>query len=263
MHRLQVGGAENSQITLLKLLLLSRAFSACRVGHLMGFALRPILERAFRLSQPVSVQALAATNASADRSAQREPNSLDQILTASHDRPMEYVTAALLEIGLEEIRQSPTNDGRVELIIRRPAENEREVVLAATLDCSEGLIGDKWAHGSSHPDTQLTLMNSRVALLVAGQAERRQLAGDQLYVDFDLSEHNLPPGTRLQVGSAIIEATSPPHLGCKKFAERFGPDARRFVNSPIGRELRLRGLNAKIIIPGSVQIGDTIRKLSV
>jgi MOSC domain-containing protein YiiM len=263
VHRLQVGGAENSQITLLKLLLLSRAFSACRVGHLMGFALRPILERAFRLSQPVSVQALAATNASADRSALGEPNSLDHILTGSHNRPMEYVTAALLESGLDEIRQSPTNDGRVELIVRRPAENEREVVLGGTLDCSEGLIGDKWAHGSSHPDTQLTLMNSRVALLVAGQAERRQLAGDQLYVDFDLSEHNLPPGTRLQVGSAIIEATSPPHLGCKKFAERFGPHARRFVNSPIGRELRLRGLNAKIIIPGSVQIGDTIRKLSV
>jgi hypothetical protein len=176
---------------------------------------------------------------------------------------MEYATAALLESGLDEIRQSPTNDGRVELIVRRPAENEREVVQAATLDCSEGLIGDTWAQGSSQPDTQLTLMNSRVALLVAGQADRRQLAGDQLYVDFDLSEHNLPPGTRLQAGSVIIEVTHAPHLGCNKFAERFGPDARRFVNSPIGRELRLRGLNAKVVVPGTVRVGDTIRKLSV
>jgi MOSC domain-containing protein YiiM len=176
---------------------------------------------------------------------------------------MEYVTAAHLERGLDEMRQSPTNEGRVELIIRRPAQDEREVVLEATLDCAKGLIGENWANGSSHPDTQLTLMNSRVALLVAGQADRRQLAGDQLYVDFDLSEHNLPPGTRVQVGSAIIEATSSPHLGCNKFAERFGPDARRFINSPIGRELRLRGLNAKVVVPGTVRVGNTIRKLAV
>jgi len=195
--------------------------------------------------------------------ATQEPNSLDHILTASHDRPMEYVTAALLESGLEEIRQSPTNDGRVELIIRRPAQDEREVVPEATLDCDKGLIGDNWAHGSSHPDTQLTLMNSRVALLVARQADRRQLAGEQLYVDFDLSEHNLPPGTRLQVGLAIIEVTRPPHLGCNKFAERFGPDARRFVNSAVGRQLRLRGLNAKVVVPGTVRVGDTIRKVSI
>lgn len=192
-----------------------------------------------------------------------EPNSLDHILTTGHDRSMEYVTATLLESGLDEIRRSPTNDGRVELIVRRPAQDEREIVLEATLDCANGLIGDDWAQGSSHPDTQLTLMNSRVALLVAGQADRQPLAGDQLYVDFDLSIHNLPPGTRLQVGSAIIEATSSPHLGCNKFAQRFGPDARRFVNSPIGRELRLRGLNAKVVIPGTVRVGDTIRKLTV
>ena len=192
-----------------------------------------------------------------------DPNSLDHILAASHDGSMEYVTAALLESGLDQIRRSPTNDGRIELIVRRPAQDEREVVLEATLDCAKGLIGDNWANGSSHPDTQLTLMNSRLALLVAGQADRRQLAGDQLYVDYDLSEHNLPPGTRLQVGSAIIEATSSPHLGCNKFAQRFGPDARRFVNSPIGRELRLRGLNAKIVVPGTVQVGDPVRKLAV
>jgi hypothetical protein len=192
-----------------------------------------------------------------------EPNSLDHILMARHDRSMEYVTAALLESGLDEIRQSPTNGGRVELIVRRPAQDEREVVLEATLDCANGLIGDDWANGSRSPDTQLTLMNSRVALLVAGQADRRQLAGDQLYVDFDLSEHNLPHGTRLQVGSAIIEVTHAPHLGCNKFAERFGPDARRFVNSAVGRQLRLRGLNAKVVVPGTVRVGDTIRKLAV
>jgi MOSC domain-containing protein YiiM len=188
---------------------------------------------------------------------------LDQGLTAGQDQRMDYVTAALLENGLEEIRRSPADKGRVELIVRRPAENEREVVPEARLDSAKGLLGDTWANGSAHPDTQLTVMNARVALLVAGQADRQQLAGDQLYVDFDLSERNLPPGSRLEVGSAVIEVTHPPHLGCNKFAERFGPDARRFVNSAVGRQLRLRGLNAKVIVPGVVRLGDTIQKVLI
>lgn len=176
---------------------------------------------------------------------------------------MGYVNATFLESGLDQIRRSPADEGRVELMVRRPAENEREVVLEAMLDCAKGLVGDNWANGSAHPDAQLTVMNARAALLVAGQADRRQLAGDQLYVDLDLSEHNLPPGTRLQVGSAVIEVTHPPHLGCNKFAERFGHDARRFVNSAVGRQLRLRGLNAKVVVPGAVRVGDTIRKVSI
>lgn len=97
-----------------------------------------------------------------------------------------------LESGLDQIRRSPADQGRIELIVRRPAQDEREVVPEATLDCAKGLIGDNWANRSAHPDTQLTLMNARVALLVTGQADRRQFAGDQLYVDLDLSEHNLP-----------------------------------------------------------------------
>jgi MOSC domain-containing protein YiiM len=173
---------------------------------------------------------------------------------------MDYVSAALLESGLNEIRQSPRDEGRVELIVRRPAKNEREVVPEATLDCVQGLLGDTWAEASAHQDTQLTLMNARVALLVAGHADRRQLAGDQLYVDLDLSEQNIPVGTRLELGSAVVEVTNPPHLGCNKFAERFGPDARRFVNSPAGRQLRLRGVNARIVVGGTVRVGDVIRK---
>jgi hypothetical protein len=176
---------------------------------------------------------------------------------------MEYVLAALLESGLDEIRRSPTDQGKVELIVRRPIENAREMLEEARLDCAEGLVGDMWVSGSANPDAQLTLMNARAALLVAGQPDRRQLAGDQLYVDFDLSEQNISPGTRLEVGSAVIEATLPPHLGCNKFAERFGPDARRFVNSPIGRKLRLRGLNAKIISPGTVRVSDLIKKVDL
>jgi MOSC domain-containing protein YiiM len=174
---------------------------------------------------------------------------------------VEFVTAATLEAALDQIRKSPTEEGLIKLIVRRPAENEREILEEATLDCGQGLVGDNWARGSAHLDNQLTLMNARVALLVAGQDERQSLAGDQLYLDFDLSEHNLPAGTRLQLGTAVIEVTHVPHLGCNRFAERFGPDARRFVNSPVGRQLRLRGLNAKIIAPGIVRVGDAVRKV--
>jgi MOSC domain-containing protein YiiM len=176
---------------------------------------------------------------------------------------MEYLTAESLQSGLEQIRRAPADQGTVQLIVRRPTENTREILFEATLDSAEGLVGDKWSRGSANPETQLTLMNARVASLLAGEPERRGLAGDQLYVDLDLSEQNIPIGTRLHIGSAVIEATSPPHLGCSKFAERFGPEARRFVNSSVGRQLRLRGLNAKIVVSGTVRVGDTIWKEAV
>jgi len=182
---------------------------------------------------------------------------------------MEHLTAVALEAGLGGIRRSPADDGRVELIVRRPAENERDVVLEGVLDSAEGLVGDTWrergsrgtADGSAHPDRQLTMMNARAAALVAGRTDRWGLAGDQLYVDLDLSYDNLPPGTRLAMGSAVIEVTDEPHRGCKKFAARFGRDALQFVNSATGRELNLRGVNAKVVVPGTVRVGDVVRKL--
>jgi hypothetical protein len=186
-----------------------------------------------------------------------------------HPSSVEHVTLPALEHGLAEIRRSPKETGTVELIVRRPAENDREMLDQANLDPLEGLIGDCWrargsggtANGSAHPDRQLTLMNARAAALVARVRERWPLAGDQLYVDFDLSVVNLPPGTRLDVGSAVIEVTAEPHHGCGKFARRFGVDAQRFVNSAVGRQLNLRGVNAKILSAGTVQTGDVIRKL--
>ncbi len=182
---------------------------------------------------------------------------------------MDHPTAAELAAGLDAIRRSPRDRGRVELIVRRPAVNEREVVEEATLDVVDGLVGDSWRargssrtpDGSAHPEIQLNVMNARVAALVAGSPQRRGLAGDQLYVDLDLSQANLPAGTRLAVGSAVIEVTPEPHLGCHKFAARFGREALRFVNSKVGRELRLRGMNAKVVVPGTVRAGDEIRKL--
>jgi MOSC domain-containing protein YiiM len=182
---------------------------------------------------------------------------------------VQHPTTTTLEAGLDHVRQAPADRGWVELIVRRPAENEREVLAAAELDRDEGLVGDTWRarsssstpDGSAHPDRQVTLMSSRAAQLVALEADRWQLAGDQLFLDLDLSEANLPAGTRLELGSAVIEITEQPHLGCAKFAARFGRDALRFVNSAAGRALRLRGVNAKVIVAGSVRTGDEIRKL--
>ena len=180
------------------------------------------------------------------------------------------LTTEELEAGLERIQGAPADAGVVELVVRRPAENEREVLQQATLDLDEGLVGDMWSRrfskrtpdGSPNPEMQLTLMSTRVVdLVAAGDRERWALAGDQLFVDLDLSVDNLPAGTRLAVGTAVIEVTAEPHTGCVKFASRFGGDAHRFVNVKTHRHLRLRGLNAKVVEPGTVSAGDTIRKL--
>lgn len=182
---------------------------------------------------------------------------------------MEHLTTAELEAGLDGVRAAPADEGRVELLVRRPAVDERETVHEAELDAAVGLVGDSWlargssrrADGSSDPDKQLTVMNARAASLVAGDDGRRPLAGDQLYLDLDISHDNLPAGSRLALGGAVIEITEPPHSGCAKFAARFGRDALRFVNSPVGRGLRLRGANARVVVPGVVRRGDGVRKL--
>jgi hypothetical protein len=180
-----------------------------------------------------------------------------------------HLTVSRLEEGLDHVRQSPTDVGRVALIVRRPAVDEREVLDEGILDLADGLVGDSWrtrgssrmADGSAHPDMQLNVINARLSSLVAVDPDRRALAGDQLHLDLDLSHDNLPAGTRLALGSAVIEVTEIPHSGCAKFRDRFGADALRFVNSPTGRELRLRGLNARVVVAGTVRQGDDVRKL--
>ncbi len=165
-----------------------------------------------------------------------------------------------LESGLAEVRAAPPDGGTVELIVRRPAEDERELLEEAQLDPVEGLVGDRWSPDRGGPDTAVTLMGARAAALVAGPRARWPLAGDQLYVDLDLSYANVPPGTRLSLGSAVIEVTAEPHTGCGKFLRRFGVEAQKLVNSPAGRELNLRGINAKVVTAGIVRRGDTITK---
>ena len=174
-----------------------------------------------------------------------------------------------LEDNLEHIRQAPTDFGTVELIARRPAVDEREVLTEGWLDLRDGLEGDTWRlrgstrtpDGGPNAEAQVTLMNARTAAAVAGDRDRWPLAGDQIYVDFDISRANVPPGTRVQIGSAVIEFSEAPHTGCAKFSSRFGVDALKFVNSPEGRQLRLRGANCRVVVAGTVRQGDAIRKL--
>src|SRR5262245_39754668 len=180
-----------------------------------------------------------------------------------------HLTTDELEAGLDAIRQSPKDEGVIALIVRRPQIDAREVLEEGELDLVEGLVGDTWKFrgsnrtpdGAPHPDMQLNVMNARVIALLAGEKERWPLAGDQLYIDMDLSQENLPPGTRLALGSAVIEVTAQPHMGCKKFAARFGLDALKLVNSPLGRQLQLRGFNAKVTRPGVIRVGDFVKKL--
>lgn len=173
-------------------------------------------------------------------------------------------TTEPLGTNLDHVRAAPRDEGRLELIARRPNVGEREVLEEAELDLEQGLVGDSWSRRGKHPnpDEQVTLMNARAAALVAGDRERWALAGDQLYVDLDLSPANLPPGTRLAIGSAVLEVTAAPHFGCGKFSAQFGAAARELVNSPEGAALNLRGINTRIVESGTVRVGDTVRKLA-
>jgi tRNA (Thr-GGU) A37 N-methylase len=195
-------------------------------------------------------------------------------LMAGYWRPVEAepdrLDEATAATWLAEVRSSPADHGTVEMIVRRPATDAREELDEGELDLTLGLVGDTWLargsrsrpDGAADPEAQLNIMNSRCAALVAGGRDRMALAGDQLFVDLDLSPANLPTGTRLALGSAVIEVTAKPHTGCAKFTRRFGLAAHRWINGTVGRSERLRGVCAVVVQPGTVRRGDTISKMS-
>jgi hypothetical protein len=179
-----------------------------------------------------------------------------------------HLTLDELEAGLPDIERSPNDRGVLRLIVRRPRVGARDVLDEAQLDTAVGLVGDTWQTRSSartrggapNPDTQINIMNARAVALIAGSDDRWPLAGDQLFLDLDLSAGNLPAGTRLAIGSAVIEVTAEPHTGCRKFTARFGADATTFVNSKEGRRLNLRGINARVVRSGTIRAGDLASK---
>lgn len=181
-----------------------------------------------------------------------------------------HLSEAELAEGLAHIKAAPSDEGELRLIALRPAVGDRHLPTSAELDLTLGVVGDNWLErgsrhtetGEAHPECQVTVMSFRVASLVAGSPERVPLAGDQLYVDLDLSLDNLPPGSQLRIGSAVLEVSEHPHTGCAKFVDRFGGEAMKFVNGRVGRALRLRGVNTRVVVPGTVSVGDHVTKVS-
>jgi len=174
---------------------------------------------------------------------------------------MKHLTTEEIGAKLQFVIESPKDDGVLELIVRRPKTNEREELETGELDVEKGLVGDDWIERDGNHETQITIMNSRIAELLAQDKDRRKLAGDQLFIDLNLTDENLPIGTKLEIGSAVLETTAVPHNGCKKFVERFGLDAMKFVNSPVGKKYHLRGIYAKVIKSGTIRQGDTVKKI--
>jgi len=172
-----------------------------------------------------------------------------------------HPTTAEIEERLNEVLESPRDNGTLRLIVRRPQEDAREVLETGELDTEKGLVGDDWETNDGNSETQIAIMNARIVELLAQSADRWKLAGDQLYIDLNLTDENLPAGTRLMIGSAVIEVTPQPHNGCKKFVARFGLDAMKFVNSAIGKQFHLRGIYAKVIQSGTIRPGDAVKKV--
>jgi MOSC domain-containing protein YiiM len=188
-----------------------------------------------------------------------------------HTVPMHHPTTDELLAGMTHVRLAPATAGTLDMIVIRPAVDEREVLDEVAIDPAVGLVGDTWSSRPSsrtpdrspHPGAQVTLIARRAVELFAGDRSRWPLAGDQLVVDLDLGEANLPAGTRLAIGTAVLEVSGVPHTGCAKFRARFGADASRFLVSPDGVELRLRGINTGVVTGGVVRVGDAVHRIEV
>ena len=181
-----------------------------------------------------------------------------------------HLTLAELQAGLPEILASPADDGLLRGIVTRPGQGERHDLESCDISLAGGVHGDSWARGCwkstedghPHPDVQICIMNARCIALIAQERQNWPPAGDNLFIDMDLTPGNMPPGQRLAIGSAVIEITDTPHNGCAMFIERFGRDACLFVNTGDGKRFRLRGIYARVVQDGRVTVGDRATKIT-
>jgi len=180
-----------------------------------------------------------------------------------------HLTRDELMAGLPEILAAPQDEGILRAIVIRPTKGERIERDSNEMSFAQGMHGDHWANGcwkttadgKPHPDVQICIMNARCIQLIAQDHANWARAGDNLFIDMDLTPRNTPPGTRLRIGAAIIEVTDTPHNGCAAFIERYGRDACVFVNMGEGGRLRLRGIYARVVQDGRVSVGDKVVKL--
>jgi hypothetical protein len=180
-----------------------------------------------------------------------------------------HIETNVIQDALDELGVSPQDNGTVEMIVRRPNHGEREILQEAHFSTDTGLDGDNWLtrgsknteDGSAHPGMQVAIMNSRVIQAIEPDKSRWSMAGDQLFLDLDLSAENLPIGQQIAIGNVILEVSEMPHNGCGKFTERFGSAATHFVNSKEGRANRRRGVNARVVQGGTLRMGDKVTKL--
>jgi hypothetical protein len=181
-----------------------------------------------------------------------------------------HLTLAELEAGLPEILQAPKDNGTLTGIVIRPEPGQRVELASCEVSLKLGTHGDNWSRGcwkttddgSPHPDVQICIMNARCIALIAQDRSNWAPAGDNLFIDMDLTPNNVPPGTQLAIGTAIIEITDTPHNGCDSFIARYGRDACIFVNTREGKQLRLRGVYGRVVRDGHLAVGDTVRKVT-
>ena len=175
-----------------------------------------------------------------------------------------------LEAAIPDILAAPKLAGAVEMIVVRPAAGLRETPGRVGVSLEGGVAGDHWAKGcwrttdagEPHPDVQICMMSARTIRAIAGEPEHWPAAGDNLFLDMDLSPANMPPGTRFAIGTAGFVVTAEPHDGCQSFIDRYGRDACLFVNTGRGRALRLRGIYARVTRDGEIAVGDRVLKLA-
>ena len=180
-----------------------------------------------------------------------------------------HLTLDELKAGLPEILASPKDEGTLRAIVIRPARGERRDLASCEISARLGVHGDHWSKGCwkstedgrPHPDVQICMMNARWIQLIAQERSNWPPAGDNFFVDMDLTPDNMPPGTRLAIGTAVIGTTDTPHSGCASFIDRYGRDACIFVNTGEGKRLRLRGIYARVVQDGRVSAGDRVVKL--